>query len=244
MALEGSLDTVSLPELLRLLSAGKSGRMVVDGERGPGALEVRHGRVVAAETERTGRIGDDRSPALAEGLFELLRSETGTFRFDPLEADESADEGAAAGTSPLAAVEELVDEATDLLARWRAVEVVVPSLLVAVDVAEAPPDGEATLDRARWPVLIAAARSATVADVGERLGLDEVRVSYAVRDLVDAGLVTIGPEREPEPVALAADPGVEPFVQEVPPAEAYEAAVAYDTAGSYERAEALNETYE
>ena len=187
MALEGTLDTVSLPEVLQLLAAGKTGRLQLDGPRGSGAILIRGGRVAAADTPRTGPV--EATSDLAEAVFELLRWDTGSFSFAasvpaPGDGDEQS-----AGVPP----DEVLAEAHGRLERWRAVEAVVPSLSCAVDVVDELDGPAATVEASSWPVLIAAARSATVGDVGQRLGLDEVAASGAVRDLVDAGLLRIGP---------------------------------------------------
>lgn len=185
MALEGTLDTVSLPEVLGLLAAGKTGRLQLEGPRGCGAVLVRGGRVAAAETPRTGAL--DAAGDVAEAVFELLRWDAGSFSFAPADGPPDGDEQAA-GT----AVDEVLADASARLERWREVEAVVPSLGCAVEVVDEVAGPEATVPAASWQVLVAAARSGTVGEVGSRLGLDEVAASGAVRDLVSVGLVRVG----------------------------------------------------
>lgn len=199
MALEGTLDTVSLPEVLHLLAAGKTGRLQLDGPGGSGSILVRGGRVAAAETPRTGMVAaaDD----VAEAVFELLRWEAGSFAFSPAEGPDDGAEQAAGST-----VDEVLAEASARLDRWRAVEAVVPSPTCAVDVVEELEGESATVSAGSWPVLVAAARSATVAEVGSRLSLDEVAASGAVRELVDAGLARVGETSATEEAATTAAP--------------------------------------
>jgi hypothetical protein len=194
VALEGTLDTVSLPEVLRLLAAGKTGRLRLEGPRGAGSVLVRGGLVAAAETPRTG--GVHTAADLPEAVFELLRWDTGSFSF-------ASSEGAAEGEGQSAgvAVDELLSEASARLERWREVEAVVPSLAASVEVVDRLDGSEAVVEAGSWPVLVAAARSTTVGEVGSRLDLDEVACSGAVRDLVSAGLVRVGPA--PAPVAAS-----------------------------------------
>jgi hypothetical protein len=84
-------------------------------------------------------------------------------------------------------------DASARLQRWREVEAVVPSPRCSVEVVDAVEGDSAVVPAASWPVLVTAARSATVAEIGTQLGLDEVAASRAVRDLVTAGLVRVGP---------------------------------------------------
>jgi hypothetical protein len=186
VALEGTLDTVSLPEVLQLLAAGKTGRLRLDGPRGTGAILVRGGRVAAAETPRTGSV--DARADLPEAVFELLRWDAGSFSFAPADGPTAGAEESAGMT-----VDEVLAEASTRLKRWREVEAVVPSLSCAVDVVEQLEGAGTTVPAASWPVLVAAARSATVGEIGTRLGLDEVAASGAVRELVSVGLVRVGP---------------------------------------------------
>jgi hypothetical protein len=186
VALEGTLDTVSLPEVLRLLAAGKTGRLQLDGPRGSGAILVRGGRVAAAETPRTGAV--EAAADLPEALFELLRWDAGSFAFAATPAAGPPD--GAEETAGMA-VDDVLADASARLERWREVEAVVPSLGCAVEVVGEVAGSEITVPARSWPVLVAAARSATVAEVGERLGLDEVASSGAVRDLVTAGLARV-----------------------------------------------------
>jgi hypothetical protein len=187
VALEGTLDTVSLPEVLRLLAAGKTGRLQLDGPRGSGAILVRDGRVAAAETPRTGAV--QAADEVAEAVFELLRWETGSFAFAAAPA-QGPDDGAEQSAG--SAVDEVLAEASARLDRWRAVEAVVPSPACAVDVVDELQGDSATVSAGSWPVLVAAARSTTVAEIGARLELDEVAASGAVRELVAAGLARVG----------------------------------------------------
>ncbi len=78
MALQGTLDTFALPDVLRLLaSTKKTGRLRVSGNRGTGSVWVDAGGVVAAEA-----AGLPETPAPVEVLFELLRYAEGSFTFE------------------------------------------------------------------------------------------------------------------------------------------------------------------
>src|SRR3954453_23344168 len=78
VALQGTLDTFALPDVLRLLaSTKKTGRLRVSGNRGTGSVWVDGGGVTGAEA--TG-VGD--APTSSDVLFELLRSGDGSFTFE------------------------------------------------------------------------------------------------------------------------------------------------------------------
>ena len=78
LALQGTLDTFSLPDVLKLLATtSKTGRLRIDGDRGQGSVWMREGRVVDADADRS----VDGAPT-DEVVFELLRFGSGSFAFD------------------------------------------------------------------------------------------------------------------------------------------------------------------
>ena len=77
MALQGTLETFSLPDVLQLLSSTKkSGCLRVTGDRAEGSVWLADGSIIAAT------LGDAASTAPTDVVFELLRLETGEFVFD------------------------------------------------------------------------------------------------------------------------------------------------------------------
>src|SRR3546814_19536148 len=90
VALSGTLETFSLPDVLRLLSTTKkTGLLALDGDRGRGRIWVRDGDIVAADADRA--VNEQ-----MEGVaFDLLRFVDATFEFDsgaeaPAEGDARA----------------------------------------------------------------------------------------------------------------------------------------------------------
>lgn len=193
MALQGTLDTFALPDVLRLLAATKkSGQLRIDGSRGVGSAWVTDGQVTA--------VTAGHAPLAVEpvdALFELLRFEDGSFTFDADAAPNGTDSSD---------VEELLDGAEALMDEWREIEAVVPSLTSFVTMRRELPD-DITLDQARWTTLVAVGSGATVTAIGEALGLSELPVSRAVRDLVAVGAVDVE-ARAPEPVPAPPDDAV------------------------------------
>lgn len=175
MALQGTLDTFALPDVLRLLATTrKTGRLLVHGNRGDGSVWIDSGSVVAADAEAL-------TPGSAAGevIFELLRHTEGSFTFD---SDSSpAEAGAPADVEPL-----LLD-AERQLAEWREIEAVVPSLDAWVTLAPELPATEAVVDAARWRTIVAVGSGTTVGSIGQALSLGEVPVSRLVKDLVERG---------------------------------------------------------
>jgi hypothetical protein len=195
LALQGSLDTFALPDVLRLLATtAKTGRLRVEGDRGQGSVWLRDGTVMAAAADRA----VDDAPA-EEVLFELLRFEQGAFAFE-------ADELSPNGETP-EDVEILLRDAGSLLTEWGQLEQVVPSLDHKVDLVDTLPKGDVTIEARRWPSIVAVASGRTVREVATSLGLSELGATRAVRDLVDLGVATVGePSDEPLPAAAELPP--------------------------------------
>ena len=115
MALQGTIDTFELTEVVRLLAAGsKTGVLRLEGSRGSGRVWVDEGKVTTITVDHA-----PRAESLAEAMFELLRFEDGHFTF-------ASDELANPAGEPTELDGILVD-AEAQLAEWREIEVVVPT---------------------------------------------------------------------------------------------------------------------
>jgi Domain of unknown function (DUF4388) len=191
LALQGTLDTFSLPDVLRLLATtSKTGRLRIDGDRGQGSVWLHAGAVVDAAADRA----VDGTPT-EEVVFELLRFESGSFAFD-------ADDRAVDSASPQA-VEDLLHRASSLLREWSELEAVVPSLAHQVSLASDLSSDEVRIDADRWRSVVAVASGRTVGELATTLGLTELGVSRVVRDLVELGVADVGaPDAIPDPPRL------------------------------------------
>jgi len=179
VALQGTLDTFALNDVLRLLaSTRKTGRLRVSADRGSGSIWLDGGMLVAAQTTAT----TPQDP-LTTAVFELLRHREGSFVF---EADVTTSEAGAP-----ADVESVLRDVERLLAEWREIERVVASLDAVVRLSPTLPRAEVVVDVDRWKVLVATGSGATVRQVGAALGLGEIDVCRLVKDVVEAGLATI-----------------------------------------------------
>jgi outer membrane biosynthesis protein TonB len=205
LALQGTLDTFALPDVLQLLAATKkTGCLRLDGPRGSGTVHVDGGELVAVAAAHAPLATE-----VPDALFELLRFDEGAFVFDPDVAPDARGD--------VVGVDAALDAASALLAEWREIESVVPSWDAYVTLRRELDGDEVTIAAEHWGTLVAIAGGTTVRGLGEALTLAELPVSRAVRDLLALGVVDLE-ERAPEPAAPAAVP--EPTPQPAPEADA------------------------
>lgn len=193
MALQGTLDTFSLPDVLRLLATtGKTGCLHVDGDRGRGSVWLDAGALVGATAERV--LG---TASIDEVVFEIMRFSRGSFNF-------AADEQAPTDGQQPKDVEATLRRATQLLDEWRTLEAVVPSLSHRVSLAPELTVDQVTIDAPRWQALVAMASGRSVAELAESLDLGELDATRTVSDLVELGVAVVEPPgaaRAPAPSA-------------------------------------------
>jgi hypothetical protein len=186
VALQGTIDAFPLVDVLGLLSSSsKTGRLVLSGDRGRVALVVESGSVIGADWD-----GPDGAPAELP-VLEMLRFAEGEFEFD---ADpDGHGEHRPVGPMPIS---ECVAAAQELLARWVEVEQLVPSARHRIALVPELDDDRVEIDAGTWRVLAAAGSS--VAQLAERLALDEFSATCAVAELVGRGLVVLDEPAEPD----------------------------------------------
>ena len=190
MALQGTLETFSVPEVLRLLSSTrKTGMLALEGDRGHGSVWLGEGSIISARSDHEGAGDVDAT------LFDLLRFETGEFVF---EADATPDHPVADEVD----VEKALGRAEKLLAEWRELQSVVPSLLVGVRLARELTTESVTVTAEQWLALAAIGGGTSAAGLGQRLELGELDTCRRLRDLLDAQLVELSddPVEIDEPV--------------------------------------------
>ena len=205
MALQGTLDTFALPDVLRLLATThKTGRLRVNGDRGSGSLWVEDGQLAASELIVPGATDD----SLINTLFHLLRFKRGSFIFE-------TGAMAPAGLTPNE-IEPMLDEAETMLVEWRSIEAVVPSLDAWLTLRPELTGSMVKIDNERWRIIAAIGGGRSVGSVGEALGLEELPALRGVKEIVELGLVAVG-ERAPglaegSALARAAEATVAPEV--------------------------------
>jgi len=178
VALSGTLETFSLPDVLRLLSSTKkTGVLALDGDRGSGRVWVDDGAIVAAASART------TTDEIDGVVFELLRFEDASFVFDSgAEPDAPAEDRRD--------VEAALEAAEARLAEWRDIEAVVPSLDVRVSMVS-DIDDDLTVTPPQWRVLAAVGTGISGHGLSARLDQGEYDVCRQLRDLVEAGMVAL-----------------------------------------------------
>jgi len=179
VALQGTLDTFALPDVLRLLaSTKKTGRLVIAGNRGTGSVWVDGGSVVG--TEATGTMPD---AGPVDVLFELLRYADGSFTFET--GTNPSD------PTPSRSVEPLLVDAERQLTEWREIEAVVPSMEAWISLVAELEGEEILLAADRWKTVVAIGSGTSVSGVGHTLKLGELAVCREVKELVELGLVKV-----------------------------------------------------
>jgi hypothetical protein len=221
--LQGTLDTLSLPELCELLSGtNNTGALHVRAEAGSGVLWFTGGKVCAGEAGgQTGPpppgAGGDLLERLHDVCFELFRFTEGSFEFE-LERRPSwpADRGVD--------VSGLVAETERRMAEWREIIAVIPSVEARPRLVPEPPaGGPVTLDAAQWRVVTGIDGRRRVSALIRVLDGGEFTVCKVLRSLVEAGLVEIDAS-DSGSVAPAAEPPAAAFEPDAASAEARPAA--------------------
>jgi hypothetical protein len=190
MALSGTLDTLSLPELCELLSGTrKTGALHVRAEAGQGVLWFTDGEVCAGEaggqTGPTPPGGGDLMERLHDVCFELFRFTEGSFEFE-------ADRRPSWPAEKSVGVSGLLVETERRMAEWREIIAVIPSIEARPRLVPEPPaGGPISLDAAQWRVVTGIDGRRRVSALIRVLDGGEFAVCKVLRSLVQAGLVEI-----------------------------------------------------
>jgi Domain of unknown function (DUF4388) len=196
VSLEGTLETIALPDVLALLSVtAKTGELRVESGGEVGRVWLDAGRVAGFD------VGRQRTAV--DALFAMLRFGDGSFKFH-------------AGTEPQNLVEpqevaRLMEEVEERLQQWPAISAVVPSLSARLNL-ETSVDREVTLSPEQWGLVAQIGGGRTVGEVLDARGLGEFDGCKAVKELVDTGLVHVDHfEASAGPLALSPGPPSEEF---------------------------------
>jgi hypothetical protein len=191
VALQGTLDSFALADVLRLLaSTKKTGRLRVEGPREGGSLWFVDGQIVSGETADS----DQKSPAYA--LFDLQRLQVERFEFVPGDAPPEAGDPVEVDT--------VIVDADERMRYWLELTAVVPSLDRRITLADELPTDTIQVDRDRWRLLTVVAGGTSVRRVGEELGFDEFEVSASIKEMIEAGLIELGEEVNPAELDIPA----------------------------------------
>lgn len=178
MALQGTIDSFAMADVLRLLgSSAKTGRLIVNGDRGTANLWLVAGQIVGGGSPT--QLSDD----IVDVVFDILRFGTGSFIFEA--GAECSSPGDPIDVTPALA------QAEEALSEWQEIIMVVPSLESWVTLAPELIHSEVVVDQACWASIVAVGGGATVRALGSSLGLGELPSSRLVRALVTAGFVEV-----------------------------------------------------
>jgi hypothetical protein len=171
------LDTFAVADVVRLLaSTTKTGQLTIEGDRGTGRVWFDEGSLVGGEPAADGTVVD--------AVTNLLRFKEGSFLFE-------TDARPAQPTDPQSVVDVLV-EAEERAETWREVEGVVPSLDVNVRLRDQLDASETTITRGQWAQLVVIGGGTSARDFASDLGLADLAAAVAIKELVDAGLASVG----------------------------------------------------
>lgn len=174
VSLEGTLETVALPDVLALLSVtAKSGELRVESAKLAGSLWMDAGRISGFD------VGNCASAV--DALFALLRLGEGSFAF--------RGEGSVPVTTVAPQdVAPVLEEAEARLLEWPGVEAVVPSLASHLSLS-GDVGAPVTLRPDQWQLVAGIGGGRTVADVLDSLSLGEFDGCKAIKELVEMRLV-------------------------------------------------------
>jgi hypothetical protein len=196
LVLQGTLETLALPELLGLLGhSRKTGALWLDAANSSAVLYIVEGRCCAAESSEAGDPLTDEPALLARVIdicFAVERADDGKFRFGPEEpqwvCEETVD------------LEVAIEELGRLVAEWRDIQAVIPSLDCRIRLSDELGVEELNVDRERWLLVVSIDGRRSVRDLVRKTNRPVLDVCHAILSLVDAGAVNVGAPPAP-PVA-------------------------------------------
>jgi hypothetical protein len=212
LSLQGTLDTFSLPEILELVEKSrKTGALEVRDPQSRGVLYFAGGRFSAAEAgELCGPVEstEELEARLIDVCFALFRVETGLFEFE----NDRFPPWPVRGGSEIAPV---VEQVQQLRRDWLAIEAVLPSLECRPGAVDDLDGDRVVLDKAGFRVLRAVDGERNIREIARTAGRSVLEVCKVLKDLVEAGAVTVptAPDRTMvDELVLPADPaaGAEP----------------------------------
>jgi len=189
VVLQGTLETLALPELLGLLAQSrKTGTLWLDADNSSAAVHIVDGRCCAAESsEASDQLTD--APALLSRVIDICfaveRADDGTFRFGPEDPPWTCDE--------TVDLEVAIDELGRLVEEWREIQAVIPSLDCRIRLADELGVAELPVDRERWQLIVSLDGRRSVRDLVRKTNRPVLDVCHALLGLVDAGAVNVGP---------------------------------------------------
>jgi len=221
--LQGTFETLSLPEVLGLLSsARKSGALWLDAGPISGVAHLEDGHCQAAEVgDQRGAVetGSALSVRLVDMCFAVMCQESGSFRF-------VADDRAPWSCPELVELSDVLVEVDRLLKQWREILRVIPSLECRPQLLDELEVEEIVIDRDRWALLVAIDGRRTVRELVQRTNRPVIELCQTLLELIEVGAVgVIDPVVARAPDVEMAPPLPSPAVPEPEPAHRTDEAV-------------------
>ncbi len=214
--LQGTFETLSLPEVLGLLSsARKSGALWLDAGPISGVAHLEDGHCQAAEVgDQRGAVetGSALSVRLVDMCFAVMCQESGSFRF-------VADDRAPWRCPELVELNDVLVEVDRLLKQWREILRVIPSLECRPQLLDELEVDEIVIDRDRWVLLVAIDGRRTVRELVQRTNRPVIELCQTLLELIEVRAVgVIDPAAARAPDVETARPLSAPAVPEPGPA--------------------------
>ena len=213
MGLQGTIDTLPVGEVLRMLcGVGQHGVLEVRGDAVRASLSLEAGDLVGGDIDGLVVAPTDR-PALVLRLVDVLcgvlRVEQGGYTFRPGRA-----EAAPVGRVPL---DEVMDRARAAAEAWGPVAATVPAFDAIPVLVESDDDDALTLNRSVLRIVAAIDGRRTVAEVGGLCERSAAEAAVPLAGLVARGVVelrTAAAAPTPAPAEVAPAPIVEEVARE------------------------------
>ena len=178
MALTGSTEMFSLPDIMRFLgTTRKTGCLRLVSPIGSGSIFIDQGSISALETSATLP-----SIPIPEKMFALLRMGDADFSFQTDETTMS--------TSHVD-IEPLLDQVANLIEQWPSISKVIPSMDATIRLVQKLPTASVTLRADQWDFIAVIGNGVSARALGAHLSLGEFSISRAVKELHDVGVVSI-----------------------------------------------------
>ena len=212
MALTGSTEMFSLPDIMRFLgTTRKTGCLRLVSPVGSGSIFIDQGSISALETSATLP-----SIPIPEKMFALLRMGDGDFSF---QADETT-----TSTSTIA-IEPLLDQVARLIEQWPAISKIIPSMDATIRLMPKLSSASVTLCAEQWEFIAVIGNGVSARALGAHLSMGEFSISRVVKELHEIGVVSVSaaaitPAVAVAPVAVVAPVATEPMDRAPAPASA------------------------
>lgn len=185
MAFQGSLEELPLPDVIQLVAAsGKSGRFLMKGKLGEGAIVLRDGQIVHSV------CGDLRGE---EAFYELATWQEGSFRFEQSDERDAERTIEKSNTNLLMAAAQRIDE-------WKVLVSRVPSTSMVPVFREDGGKTPISLTPREWQVIRKIDEHRSIDEISHAIKMSPFEVSKTVYGLITSNLIELKDDPSKLPV--------------------------------------------